>query len=140
MMMIIKNPSYEDDKNLSFTLENIKEDINYIKVTAKVNKDNQKIFLSYYPALVSEIKYDETDNSSNDDDDKTGIYIVIGIVSFIFIVALTLGIIVFWYRHKNKDLLQKVNKISFVGNNDDNDGKDDNLLIKENYDENMEIN
>ena len=138
--MIIKNPSYEDNKNLSFTLENIKEDINYIKVTAKVNKDNQKIFLSYYPALVSEIKYDETDNSSNDDDDKTGIYIVIGIVSFIFIVALTLGIIVFWYRHKNKDLLQKVNKISFVGNNDDNDGKDDNLLIKENYDENMEIN
>ena len=121
--MIIKNPSYEDDKNLSFILENIKEDINYIKVTAKVNKDNQKIFLSYYPALVSEIKYDDTDNSSNDDDNKTGIYIVIGIVSF-----------------KNKDLLQKVNKISFVGNNDDNDGKDDNLLIKENYDENMEIN
>ncbi len=43
----INNPKYEPGKLISFYLNNINEDVSYIKVMAKINSKTQKIFLSY---------------------------------------------------------------------------------------------
>ena len=51
--------------------------------------------------------------------------LVIGILLLIIVIILIVVIIIF--NNKNKDLLQKVNQVSFA--DDTREGKEDNLLI-----------
>ena len=50
----INNPEYKSGEKLSFTLEDVKDDIYYIKVMSRIIIKTQKIFLLYNPAEFSE--------------------------------------------------------------------------------------
>ena len=149
--MIINNPKYEKDKMLNFVLEDVRENVSYIKVMAKVNIKTQKIFLLYNPIKVS--GDDEEDNptdenpsdvtpsddkkntSDNKNNDKTALYVTIGVGSVLLIATIVLIIIILIYKNKNKDLLRKIEKVSFVGNK-----KDDDLLMEDDDDEDNILN
>ena len=74
-----------------------------------------------------------TDNSKSKNDEKTGIYVIIGVSAFLVIVVIILVIVIVMYNSKNKDLLDQVNKISFVQSGAT--GKDDTNLLLDNQNE-----
>ena len=135
--MQIKNPKYEKDKLITFTLEDVKKQINHIKVMAKVTVKTQKIFLLYNPINVTNWLEEGEDEKGKEKgkeintpkDDKTVFYVIIGISSFLLVVIVVIIVIVLYNKYKNQDLLKKVNKVSFVEDKgDDNLLGDDNVL------------
>ena len=64
------------------------------------------------------------------DEDKTGLYVIIAVSSFLVVVVIVLVVVIIMYNNKNKDLLTQVNKISFVESGAT--GKDDNNLLMDN--------
>ena len=134
--MQINNPKYKTGEMLNFVLEDIKENICDIKVMAKGNYKTQKIFLLYTPIKLpdSENPFPDTPDTTDpsnpsepsdpEEGNKTALYVTIGVGSVLFVFIVVLLIIVFCYKSKNKDLLDQVNKISFVENKED-----DNLLM-----------
>ena len=74
-----------------------------------------------------------TDNSKSKNDEKTGIYVIIGVSAFLVIVVIILVIVIVMYNSKNKDLLDQVNKISFIQSGAT--GKDDTNLLLDNQNE-----
>ena len=56
----------------------------------------------------SYLKEDQNDSS------KASLYLVIGISVGLFIIVIVLVIVIFSFNAKNKDLMEQVNKISFV--------------------------
>ena len=70
-IMQINNPKYEKGKVISFNLENVKESVSYIKVMAKINSKELKIFLLYNPVLVSDDEpIDPCKSDTNNDNNK----------------------------------------------------------------------
>ena len=118
-VMQINNPDYEKGKVISFTLENVKERVSYIKVMAKINNKAEKEFLLYNPVIVSD--------SGDDNGDDTTYVIVIVFCSIFAVVVVILIVVVLYNRKKNKNFLTQVNKISFVDNNDKSNNE--NLLL-----------
>ena len=106
----------------------VESEIYCIKVIAKVNVGAEKYFLSYKPKDASEIKPSSNEQSSKDDDDKIILYVSIGVGSFLVAVVIILVIFVIWYKGKNKNLMDQVNKISFVQSGSA-PRDDDNLLL-----------
>ena len=128
----INNPIYENDKIIFFTLDDLKDEVYYIKVLAKINIKSEKSFVLYNPILISDIKESPPTNPEKDDNDngdKSTLYAIIAVVCVVFVILVTLVIIVLIYRFKHKDLLSQVSKVSFVENNDISDN---NLLINDN--------
>jgi len=80
---------------------------------------------------------DTTDPSNPDNqkkgDDKTGVYVIIGVSSVLFVIVIVLVVAIVMYNSKNKDLLNQVNKISFVQSGAG--GKDDGNLLLDNQNE-----
>ena len=153
----INNPIYKKGQMLSFTLDNLKDEIYYIKVMAKINIKTEKVFILYNPVLISDIKESQenntdsidstdstdsthsTDSENNKDNkdnkDKSTIYTIIGIVCALFIALVILVIVLFIYKRKNKDLLNKVRKESFIENEDTTDNNK-NLLTNDSHETN----
>jgi len=114
------------DPELSFILEDLKEEISDIKVLAKVAMKAQKIFLLYNPASVP-YKEEPPKVEEKDNIDNTTLYIGIGIGVFLLVVVIVLIAVIVFNMRKNKDLLDRVNKISFMDSRGEKN--DDNLLI-----------
>ena len=133
----INNPKYEQDQMLSFTLDDLKDDIYYIKVMAKINIKTVKVFILYNPVLISDIKESQDNNTdstdNNDNKDKSTMYIIIGIVCALLIVLVILLIVLYIYKRKNNDLLNKVRKETFIENEDT---KNNNLLTNDSHETN----
>ena len=122
----IDNPKFDGEKiNLTFEIPNTRE-ISYIKLLAKVNFHSVKEYLLYKPYNISnssDTPSDDKDKNSN----NTIIWIIVGVSGGLFIIIITIIIIIVIYNSNKKDLLEKVNKVSFVES--DKKEKDDNLLI-----------
>ena len=130
--------------------------IEYVAYQA-VNSNGQQIFdymPSYYPPpdpdtsdttdpspdtgdTTDTSNPDTTDPSNPDNqkkgDDKTGVYVIIGVSSVLFVIVIVLVVAIVMYNSKNKDLLNQVNKISFVQSGAG--GKDDGNLLLDNQNE-----
>ena len=124
--------------------------IEYVAYQA-VNSNGQQIFdymPSYYPPPDPDTSDttdpspdtsnpDTTDPSNPDNqkkgDDKTGVYVIIGVSSVLFVIVIVLVVAIVMYNSKNKDLLNQVNKISFVQSGAG--GKDDGNLLLDNQNE-----
>ena len=118
----INNPIYENDKIIFFTLDDLKDEVYYIKVLAKINIKSEKSFVLYNPILISDIKESPPTNPDDKNNgDKSTLYAIIAVVCVVFVILVTLVIIVLIYRFKHKDLLSQVSKVSFVENNDISD-------------------
>ena len=115
------NPEINKDSNkLEFTLNNIPEFINCIQVIAQI-KDKENIEYLSYSLYIKE----EGNPSNNSKNKYLALFIVVGLLLFAIIIALIAVIIIF--NNKNKDLLDKVNKVSFQeerGSKQDGDTKD----------------
>ena len=77
-----------------------------------------------------EDKKKETDKTDKKkEDDNAGLYVIIGVSSFLFVVVIILVIVIVMYNSKNKDLMTQVNKISFVQSGASEAKDDGNLLL-----------
>ena len=121
------NPNCGDE--ISLEIDN-NRNISYIKVMARLNLYDEKIFYLYKPAEPGNTKKDEPEKEK----DNTLLYVSIAVGGTLFVVALILVVFIFIYKKKNKDLVEQVNKISFVQSGaetkEKEKGKDDgNLLL-----------
>ena len=137
----INNPKYEQGQMLSFILDELKDDIYYIKVMAKINIKTEKVFVLYNPVLISDIEESQENNtdSENNNDNKdvkntSTMYTIIAIVCALFIVLVILLIVLFIYKRKNKDLLNAVRKEAFIENEEGS--TNNNLLTNDSHENN----
>ena len=99
----VHNPK-GDKKNLN--MSNIGDDYSYIEVFALI-KDGPIIeYVAYDPIYTSENKEQDNNNSA--------LFIVVYWIIGIVIIIMILVVIVLLNNNKNKDLLEKDNKISFT--------------------------
>ena len=113
---------------LTFEVTNAAYKTNYIQVVVQIKEKEDVEYLSY--DLQNKYKQKNTPHQNQSKEKNTTLLvvgIVVGVVLVIIIVALVVVILIF--NNKNKDLLEKVNKVSFADN--DQRGDDDLLLSKE---------
>ena len=112
---------------LTFKVTDAAYKTNYIQVVVQIREKEDVEYLSYD----LQNKYKETNPQSSNNGNKNTtllvVGIIVGVILVIIIVALVIVILIF--NNKNKDLLEKVNKVSFADN--DQRGDDDLLLSKE---------
>ena len=58
--VLLENPELNDDSKVHVILEGVKEEIDYIKVLAKVNFNTYREFISYNPFIIKDEKEEET--------------------------------------------------------------------------------
>ena len=122
----INNPSLKNFEPITCELNTDKE-ISYIKIMVRFNFINQKLFYLYKPV---EVIYNKSETQN-----YTILYIIIGISGFLIIVVIILVIFILFYKKSNKDLLIKVNKISFAESDAQEKARNsdsDNLLFGKN--------
>ena len=128
----INNPVIKKNESVTYNL-NIEGNVSYIKVLARFNLYDQKVYYLYNPYQVSKSKGKNEENSgSKKSDDNTLLYVAISIGSVLLIIAIALVIYIFIIKNKNKDLSAQVNKISFVesgAESKEKDKDDGNLLL-----------
>ena len=115
------NPTYVNNK-LSLLVVKITKSVTYVQVIAQIRDQEAVEYLSYE-------LYDDLDpESTKNKDNKTALIVVIVVGILLFIVVIVLVIIIIIFNSKNKDLLDKVNKVSFAdagaGNNDNDNDND----------------
>ena len=113
------NPKSENGK-LELSVVKVTKDVNYIQVIAQIRDKEVVEYLSY--DLSEELETDSNKNKEN----KIALIVVIVVGILLFIVVVVLVIIIIIFNNKNKDLLDKVNKVSFA---DAGDKDDDNDLL-----------
>ncbi len=113
------NPKSENGK-LELSVVKVTKDVNYIQVIAQIRDKEVVEYLSY--DLSEELETDPNKNKEN----KIALIVVIVVGVLLFIVVVVLVIIIIIFNNKNKDLLDKVNKVSFA---DAGDKDDDNDLL-----------
>jgi hypothetical protein len=135
--MQINNPSYNEGENISLTFK-IDKEVSYIKVMARFNFVNQKLFYLYKPVDLTKTNPENPDDGENDSDsDKTLIYVSIGVGCALVVIVIFLIVFTLLYNKHNKDLADQVNKISFVQSGADTSEKekvDGNLLLNDDED------
>ena len=133
--MQISNPSYKENEQISFTFK-IDKEVSYIKVMARFNFINQKLFYLYKPVNIT--NSDESNPADGENDsDKTFIYISIAVACVLVVIVIFLIVFTLIYNKHNKDLADQVNKISFVQSGADANEKekvDGNLLLNDDED------
>jgi len=105
-------------------LDNIPNDINYIQVIAQIKQGSIIEYVAYQTLFVGK-------DGSSDSKDNTTLLIGLTVGGILLIIIIILAIFVILYNRKNKDLLNQVNKISFV----QSEAKDDNNLLVDNDNE-----
>ena len=113
----INNIAYKKDEQTTIELQvEDNRDISYVKVMARLNLYDEKIFYLYKPAEPKVVN----------DKDNTLLYVSIAVGGTLLVIAIVLVIFIFIYKKKNKDLVDQVNKISFVQSGADTKEKDKN--------------
>ena len=129
------------DKNpITVELNNIEENFKSVQVIATIIQGSIIEYVSYQAVDSTgkeikdpdPVKIDNKDESKpkDDNDNKTTLYIIIGVISFVVVAVIVVVVIVLVNKSKNKDLLNNVNKISFVQS--DAEAKDDSNLLMDN--------
>ena len=126
------NPSPKEDSNLILEFNNTDSKISYIQVVVQIKEKEEVDLLSYdlennFTVIFIE-EEEETPNKNKDDDKDELIVIIIG--AFLVVVAAVLVFLIFKFKKKNKDLLEKVNMVSF--SEDRRDGENEDLLLTKN--------
>ena len=104
------------------------ESINYIKVIAQICNEEITEYLSYDIFDLIKLNKDNNENSK-----KKFIILLIAISSGLFvIIIIILVIIIVVFSNKNKDLIDKVKKVSFVIDKDPTENNEDKLLFNNN--------
>ena len=116
----VKNP---DKNEITLTLK--KDTYSYVQVIAQIRDGPITEYVAYN--CQSYLKEDKKSSS------PTSLYIVIGISIGLFIIVVILVIVIFSFNAKNKDLMEQVNKISFVSSGAK--PKDDTNLLLDNQNE-----
>ena len=121
------NPIPQDGK-LTFEITNANSKISYIQVVAQIKEKEEVDYLSYdLQNNFNIINMDNIkENDSDDDDNDTLIILIIGGV--LVVIAVILVFLICKYKRKNKDLLEKVNKVSFSSDRQ-NDNENEDLLL-----------
>ena len=133
---------FYDPKNTTFEImiEKPKE-IKYIEVILQIKYKETLEYLSYEVADNFKIEYKnntdtdgnhqkpKTNSGNSDDKSRAALIACIVIGSILFIIVVVLIIVIIIFNNKNKDLLEKVNKVSFADS--DQRGDDDLLLSKD---------
>ena len=114
-----------DEKNGKINANiNLPETINYIKVIAQISNEEITEYLSYDIFDLYSLNKDNNDRLK-----KKYIILLIGISSGLFVLMVILVIIVLVFRNKNKDLIDKVKKVSFAIDRDPTENNEDKLLF-----------
>ena len=113
------NPQVKNDK-LNLLVVNVTKSVNYVQVIAQIRDQEKVEYLSY------QLSDDELDVATKKTDNKTALIVVIVIGAILFAVVVVLVIVIIMFNNKNKDLLTKVNQVSFAETGDK--GEDNNLL------------
>ena len=133
--LVVKGPSNEFPKEISCDLTTRKA-VSYIKVIAKLNLQEYKIYNVYEPEFVNtEDVPDDEEEEKKEESNKTLIYVCIGIGSVLLVVAIVLFVFFFLYKNRNRNLLEQVNKISFAESGAQDKEKEDNSNLLINDDE-----
>ena len=115
------NPQVKDNK-LQLLVVNVTKSVNYVQVIAQIRDQEKVEYLSY------QLSDDNLDVTSKKTENKTALIIVIIIGAILFAVVVVLVIVIIMFNNKNKDLLTKVNQVSFAENADK--GDDNDLLVQ----------
>ena len=104
-----KNPAEKDQVTLSLAKTDGRE-FGYLQVIAQIRDGPITEYVAYDTITLKVNSNEENNDKSNKN--LSIIFIVIGVVLFVVIIILV--IIIFTFNAKNKDLMDQVNKISFV--------------------------
>ena len=116
---------------LTFEMYNITKNFSYIQVILQIRKEENVEYLSY--DLENNFKFEKYDTGKKKSSNK-GIIIAAAVLGpIIFVVVIILILTLFIYNNKNKDLMEKVSKISFA---EDQPKVDDDKFLILNNDEN----
>ena len=63
---------------------------------------------------INEIKSGRPESKDDDDDGDTTLYAIIGVSVGLLVIVVVLVVIILIYNARNRDLMDQVNKISFV--------------------------
>ena len=132
--MQINNPVSSPDQQLSYTIKTANK-VKFIKVLARFNFYDEKEFYLYNIHEINKDKDDDDNTKGSDntkDSNNTALYVSIGVGLFVLAVIIVLVIFIFVYNKRNKNLIDQVNKISFVESGAKERGDDGNLLLDNN--------
>lgn len=119
------NPTPKNDK-LILEINNASSEVNYIQVIAQIKEEEMVDFLSYDLKIMNTTKSPNDENYEDDDSsdsDNTAIILLI-IGSVLVVLAVILIFLIMKCKKKNKDLLEKVNKVSFSVERNNNANED----------------
>ena len=122
------NPTPKYGK-LELEIINADSEVNYVQVIVQIKAEDIE-YLSYdlqsnnnFKTIIIEDKKEKKEKDSKDSDKDTLIIIIAGAI--LVVIAIILVFIIFKCKKKNKDLLEKVNKVSFsVEDRKDNENED----------------
>ena len=123
----VKNPN---EKEITMKMEEINniKDYAYIGVIAQIIDGSNIEYVVYEPINLKEKEDEEVEEEDEEDDDNTKLAIVIVLIIIFFLIIFSVLVIVLFYNYKNRNLLSKVNAISFA-ENEGKERKEDNLLL-----------
>lgn len=105
--MYIDNPPFKKDTKMSVNMT-VDKEVSYFKIMARFNLNDQNLFFLYKPIEYKKEAVKEISSS------KTLLYVSISIGSIFLVTSIVLVVFIFVTKNKNKDLLGKVNKTSFL--------------------------
>ena len=125
--------STSDRNPITVELTDVPDNFKSVQVVSTIIQGSIIEYVAYQAvdSKGNEIKDPEPIENKPDDGDKTTLYVIIGVSIFLVVVVIVLILVIYNYNSKNKDLLNKVNKISFVqsGANGENGDENSDLLI-----------
>ena len=136
-----------DRNQITVEFDNVPDNYKYCQVIATITQgsiieyvayqavdSNGKQVIDYMPSPNGKPNPNPDNKGGNGDgDDNTGVYVIIAVSSVLFVIVIVLVVAIVMYNSKNKDLLNQVNKISFVQSGAA--GKDDANLLLDNQNE-----
>ena len=118
---IVKQVENPKENEIKLTLENIDGDYRYAQVIAQINDGPITEYVAYNAYM------HKSSRSGN-----AAIFAIVVISIILFIIVIILIIVIITFNAKNRDLLQKVNAVSFVDPNQKGINEGGNLLMDDN--------
>ena len=126
------NPIEKNNK-LNLNITDINKNVNYVQVIAQIRNNEVVEYMSYDLTNQFQIEKISQNKGNQDNDNMILIIIIISVVAFIFILIIIFITCACIYNRKAKDLIDKVNSISFIDNNKNKDnlllGPEKNVLV-----------
>ena len=144
------NPTINNDNTITIDLDGVHENNTaVIQVIAQITDGVITEYVCYNeiynPNATKEEKKDEGKKEEDKKEGENGngnnkgkgisMWVVVGLGSALFVVLIILFVVIFVCRSRNKDLMNKVNKISFVKSKAGEREGDINLLLNDNQNE-----